>query len=124
MLAKELRYSDALHGGKAGSLVCSLLVEIDWSATGSKVPEAALCFVVSPSSFVSDGFSLCSSVSNAVWFSALIVGLEIGSHGWRSLDVSRFVSEESSTTPFASEELLSTITGCNLEEEQLLDLEW
>lgn len=41
MLAKELRYSDALHGGKAGSLVCSLLVEIDWSATGSKVPEAA-----------------------------------------------------------------------------------
>lgn len=44
MLAKELRYSDALHGGKAGSLVCSLLVEMDWSATDSKVPEAASVF--------------------------------------------------------------------------------
>lgn len=64
-----------------------------------------LCFVVSSSSFVPDGFSVCSSVSNAVWFSALIVGLEIGSHGWEFLGVSWFVFEESSTTPFASEEL-------------------
>lgn len=64
-----------------------------------------LCFVVSPSSFVSGGFSLCSSVSNAVWLSSLIAGPEIGSHGWRFLDVSSFVFVESSTTPFASEEL-------------------
>lgn len=41
MLAMELRYSDALHGGKAGSLVCSLLVEMDRSTTDSTGPEVA-----------------------------------------------------------------------------------
>lgn len=42
VLGKELRYSDALHCGKAGSLVCSLLVEMGWSTSDSlKVAEAA-----------------------------------------------------------------------------------
>lgn len=41
MLAKELRYSDALHCGKVGSLVCSVLVILDWSSIDSKVPKAA-----------------------------------------------------------------------------------
>lgn len=41
MLAKELRYSDALHCGKVGSLVCSVLVVVDWSSIESKVPKAA-----------------------------------------------------------------------------------
>lgn len=63
------------------------------------------CFVVSPSSSVSGGFSGGSSASNAVWSSALAAGLEIGSHGWGFVGVSWFVFEESSTTSFASEEL-------------------
>lgn len=41
ILAKELRYSDALHCGKVGSLVCSVLVMLDWSSIDSKVPKSA-----------------------------------------------------------------------------------
>lgn len=50
--------------------------------------NSLLCFEVIPSSFVSDVFLPCSSVSDDVWFSTLSVGLEISSHGWRFLDVS------------------------------------